>query len=594
MPIELAELAKSKGNDAFKSGNYEVAITHYREAIRHDTRFTVAWCNLGICYKKLQRWEDSAKALNQCLSLDPSYAKAQQNLLDIYQKQLLAWPGLGKSCFHHLQKHQARLLFLTADFKITRNQEYKLLEITRGLQSGGLATHQQVKDLEARVRNAAAELGCRDIKFGIDPLTQMTRQEVTRQIQSDLQQPTGKVGDISDLSQYQQVVYGDVKRAPERPGGNVLIGDDAQVNLVCEDKRLLHEMCLLADKASLRPRTYVLDRTRKDIATIMAEINAKIPACDFYVIKAPNIEAAKGVKIVSKKELRKMVSFFLSEPESAVRNAGLGFEEIMQLSVMMDLYHSSCLLIEEYVCNKPIPFEGKNYDATLRVYFMNSRNKGQVDCRYVKGFWRLPDQTSTKHKDNRSSTIPSYQTEGVHSTALTPADEEGLAKILNEQLAPVIAKAMSIDVFEKFEQEPSEPAKYKMSLLFANTLAGLGLEKAALYCFDYARKLGIVDKEFRILHEQGVALTKFGDYVGALAIFNQVESMIPSEGFDPLYYRRGMVHHYLGNVGLRDQNFARVASDKRVIKFCHDNGIERPQSLDPMRAALQSGECSIM
>ena len=73
-----AAAAKTKGNEAYKSKNYEEAIAFYTEAIDLAPGSDVAalcLCNRAICFGVLKNWTASAEDAAKCVEIKPDWVK---------------------------------------------------------------------------------------------------------------------------------------------------------------------------------------------------------------------------------------------------------------------------------------------------------------------------------------------------------------------------------------------------------------------------------------------------------------------------------------------------------------------------------------
>lgn len=76
MVSESAKLAKEKGNEAFKAGDYPTAIGHYTTAILADGNDPTFYLNRAAAYLKLGKNEDAERDSTKVLALNPSNVKA--------------------------------------------------------------------------------------------------------------------------------------------------------------------------------------------------------------------------------------------------------------------------------------------------------------------------------------------------------------------------------------------------------------------------------------------------------------------------------------------------------------------------------------
>lgn len=74
--LAAAEECKSRGNAHFKSGEFELAVEAYSEAIKKQADQCVFWLNRSNAHRQLQRWADAEGDAAEALRLDPANPKA--------------------------------------------------------------------------------------------------------------------------------------------------------------------------------------------------------------------------------------------------------------------------------------------------------------------------------------------------------------------------------------------------------------------------------------------------------------------------------------------------------------------------------------
>ncbi|GLJ37178.1 hypothetical protein SUGI_0754180 [Cryptomeria japonica] len=91
--LEQASAAKAEGNRLFGAGEFEAALTQYANALdiapdhpmANDIR-SVCYANRGICYYKLNKYEETIKESTKALDLNPAYMKALIRRAEAHEK----------------------------------------------------------------------------------------------------------------------------------------------------------------------------------------------------------------------------------------------------------------------------------------------------------------------------------------------------------------------------------------------------------------------------------------------------------------------------------------------------------------------------
>ena len=60
-----------KGQKAYEKQNFTKAIGFYQKALKIDSLYAFAWDNIGLCYRKLEKYPEAINAYNKSLELDP-------------------------------------------------------------------------------------------------------------------------------------------------------------------------------------------------------------------------------------------------------------------------------------------------------------------------------------------------------------------------------------------------------------------------------------------------------------------------------------------------------------------------------------------
>jgi tetratricopeptide (TPR) repeat protein len=98
----VARAAYQDGIDAMRNNNLEMAADFFAKAVEVDRRFAFAWDNLGICYRKLGKYEEAIKAYKTSLRIDPKGVTPLHNIpvayeyMEKYDKALDAYTDILK------------------------------------------------------------------------------------------------------------------------------------------------------------------------------------------------------------------------------------------------------------------------------------------------------------------------------------------------------------------------------------------------------------------------------------------------------------------------------------------------------------------
>jgi tetratricopeptide (TPR) repeat protein len=68
---DKAKTFYDEGQKYFGEEKYELALVEYNKAVKADPKFTFAWDNMGICYRKLGRYKQAIECYDKSLKVDP-------------------------------------------------------------------------------------------------------------------------------------------------------------------------------------------------------------------------------------------------------------------------------------------------------------------------------------------------------------------------------------------------------------------------------------------------------------------------------------------------------------------------------------------
>lgn len=72
---------KVQGNDAYREGDYERAISKFSEALSLDPNSDAVLCNRSMAYGALKDWERSAADAQKAVTITKNYEKAYFRLV---------------------------------------------------------------------------------------------------------------------------------------------------------------------------------------------------------------------------------------------------------------------------------------------------------------------------------------------------------------------------------------------------------------------------------------------------------------------------------------------------------------------------------
>lgn len=82
----LANLYNTIGFTYFESGQYDVSIYYYKEAINLESTYTIAMNNLAYSYEKKKMLEEAIKTYSKVLSFDGDNEIANEKLLSLQKR----------------------------------------------------------------------------------------------------------------------------------------------------------------------------------------------------------------------------------------------------------------------------------------------------------------------------------------------------------------------------------------------------------------------------------------------------------------------------------------------------------------------------
>ena len=97
---EEAEKEKALGNEAYKKGDFPLAMKHYNEAIRRNPADAKLFRNRAVCYSKLIEFQLALKDCDEAIRLDPTFVKAyvqKGSILNLLKEPSKAMAAFAKA-----------------------------------------------------------------------------------------------------------------------------------------------------------------------------------------------------------------------------------------------------------------------------------------------------------------------------------------------------------------------------------------------------------------------------------------------------------------------------------------------------------------
>ena len=76
-----------EGISASENGDFSTAVKQFKKALKVDKEFAFAWDNLGLAYRKLEKYDKAIEAYEKSIEIDPYGLMPIQNIAIAYQYQ---------------------------------------------------------------------------------------------------------------------------------------------------------------------------------------------------------------------------------------------------------------------------------------------------------------------------------------------------------------------------------------------------------------------------------------------------------------------------------------------------------------------------
>jgi len=75
----------NEGMKSFETRDYKTALKYFEKAVKIDEKFAFAWDNIGMCHRRLGKYDKAIEAYNKSLSIDPEGEMPMVNLPIVYE-----------------------------------------------------------------------------------------------------------------------------------------------------------------------------------------------------------------------------------------------------------------------------------------------------------------------------------------------------------------------------------------------------------------------------------------------------------------------------------------------------------------------------
>jgi Tfp pilus assembly protein PilF len=101
-----------KGADAYKAGNVEISIAHFKRATEVDPKFYRAWAYLAMAYARAGKIDEAIDTYRKCIDVEPGYHKAYNNIGELYRRKgLLDYAAMVFKMATEIDANQAHYFY---------------------------------------------------------------------------------------------------------------------------------------------------------------------------------------------------------------------------------------------------------------------------------------------------------------------------------------------------------------------------------------------------------------------------------------------------------------------------------------------------
>ena len=249
-----------------------------------------------------------------------------------------------------------------------------------------------------------------------------------------------------------------------------------------------------------------------------------MPDAKQFIIKTPEASCGEGVIVVSHDELNTLLDLLLS-PQNDARM----MKEMMYFSFKNDrekhitqleflrVTKPTYYLVEEYITNKPVSYNHKNYDATMRfVFAFTQDNETERKIFPLAYYWKLPPQAMNSKSELRTRCISSFTDEHCLATQVSGKDAAIVFDRLKDTLPDLFACMLQQDMLALAKEDFT---KNRNSYLWLD-ICKLSTEHGHFNIAKYAFKQVLHNNEDYYLADYHMRLGKYhylsGHYVRQL------------------------------------------------------------------------------
>jgi tetratricopeptide (TPR) repeat protein len=97
--IQEYQLNNLQGYELLKKSKYNKAIIYFKKSIQNNSKYSIAYNNLGATYYRMKKYFKAKKYFRQAIKLRSNYTKAYINLAACY-----FWQGKYLTAYHYYRK----------------------------------------------------------------------------------------------------------------------------------------------------------------------------------------------------------------------------------------------------------------------------------------------------------------------------------------------------------------------------------------------------------------------------------------------------------------------------------------------------------